>query len=73
MTPGQFYAWIDRAHRGAEIVYHVGLLMRDRQQYGREALHVLATAVYHAYAAKRVVLFQRRVAPGEYEYCAVRR
>lgn len=66
----------DRARR--RIVYHVGLLARDRENTStlskedRAAINVVARAAWNASAAGKLFLVQRRLPSGDFEYIAIK-
>ncbi|HEY2533040.1 MAG TPA: hypothetical protein VGJ20_34780 [Xanthobacteraceae bacterium] len=65
-----FHDWLDGASR--RLVYHRGFLSRDWEPISDEAhiLAALAASVRRAADKGLVVLFQRRVGEGVYEYSA---
>lgn len=69
MQRPRFVELVDAAKPGEIIVYHVGFLMRDRM-LGSTFLEVNATAcaAWEAMEAGRVLLSQRRIDVGVYEY-----
>jgi hypothetical protein len=75
MTPAQFDAQL----RGnGRVIYHTGLLMRDRQRESNphsdvwRAVDDLAKHVWSKYGAGRVSLTQIRITPGVCQYIATR-
>lgn len=72
-TRQQFVEALSRARKGARIVYHTGLLMRDRL-FDRE-LNNTAWGAWNAYIEGRCTLIQRRIVgaePSACEYIAVK-
>lgn len=63
-----------RARPGDRWVYHIGSLMYDRQE-GPEckAVHAQAKAAWEAYTVGLVTLVQRKTAPLEFQYIAIKR
>jgi hypothetical protein len=60
--------------KGQALVYHVGSLMLDRLRGPMYAtVHGVALAAYQAYERGEVTLVQRKLAPLQYEYIAIRR
>jgi hypothetical protein len=64
-------AMVAAMRRGEAVTYHVGDLAGDR--LGDAAVAGRAAAYLEAADAGRVLLSQRRIGPGRYEYRAVRR
>lgn len=62
---------IDAMQRGERIVYHTGRLANDRMTDA--AIGGIATAYQNAHGKGLVILSQRRVAAGRYEYIAIRK
>lgn len=59
--------------KGQRLVYHVGSLMFDRLRGPMYAtVHGVALAAYQAYERGEVTLVQRKIAPLQYEYIAIR-
>ena len=71
MTIAEFEAHLKAAPCGAWITYHLGHLWWDRDN-DRE-LAALGDSVFTAYQSKAVLLVQRRLGPGRFEYIAVKR
>ncbi len=80
MTPIAANEWLASAQPKSRIVYHVGMLMADRQPQGRKSeaekqareLGEVARAFMDASEKGRVRLVQRRLGDSQYEYIAVR-
>lgn len=73
MTPEEFSEWKTNAKIGERLVYHVGLLMADRQSPpDGESLGVLAGEISTAANRGHIVLLQERVEPLVCRYYAVR-
>lgn len=70
MNVKTMYAALNSATRGEGVVYHTGLLMRDRQR--NTDLNGGAAAAWHEYERGRAILVQRRVSPGVCDYIIVR-
>lgn len=79
-----FSEFLNHASPGARYVYHIGLLMKDRQQhdgwsqtYSHNELHYAAEAVWDAYEKGYVYLVQQRQSGsqglGVYVYIAIKR
>lgn len=69
----QFLNDFGRLRKGAQLVYHTGLLMRDRQL--DKDVNLVAWAAWNAYVEGRCALVQRRVRdaiPSACQYIAVR-
>lgn len=68
-----FTHWLRTALPGSHFVYHIGLLMADRQ-IGDEALAVdmAGRLAWRAYESKRVALTQRRLDKHNSQYVATR-
>jgi hypothetical protein len=73
-TAREFDAKVDALKRGEVVVYHQGLLMRDRQFDTAEAhtVHALGLRAWRAAEAGVVALVQRRLEPGVCAYLAVK-
>lgn len=70
MTTKQLFDALHRAKRGDVIIYHTGLLMRDRQ---RNALvNETAAAAWALHLRHEVCLWQNRVSPGVCDYYVVK-
>ena len=72
MTTTEFDRWLRLAVPGDRVVYHTGLLMKDRLE--DEELDLLAVRVW--WEGRRgglVELVQRRIGAGQCEYVAVKR
>lgn len=72
-TRQQFVNDLGHTRRGGKLVYHVGLLMRDRQM--DKDVNNVAWAAWNAYVEGRCTLVQRRLRdaiPSACEYIAVR-
>lgn len=79
----KFHDWLDRAKPGAKLLYHRGELAYQREgivtinhrlhHVYNEPLHSLAEAVWRAYRRNRVVLTQKRVDYGQFDYYATKR
>ncbi len=71
MTRENFAAALAAAKPGANIVYHVGNLMSDRE-FGKNFLtvHGVGLAAWAAMEAGKVELFQKPVGDGRYTYYA---
>lgn len=79
LTATRLCQWLARAPRGERLVYHEGLLIRDRTQPGsllpakeRDRLNTVATLVWRAGELGLVQLFSQKRADGAYRYLAVR-
>lgn len=60
--------------KGQTLIYHVGLLMNDRQAGPCfQTIHGVALAAWEAYEQGKVTLVQRKVDIGHYQYMAIRR
>ena len=73
MTRVNFLAKLAHAQRGEKVVYHTGSLMFDRmigQQF--QTVHAIGVAAWEAYMQGRCLLFQRKIAPLQFEYIAVK-
>lgn len=79
-----FQEFLDHAKPGTKYVYHIGLLMKDRQQYepwsrtyGDNEIHFNALKVWEAQEKEQVYLVQQRqhgsTGLGVYVYFAVKR
>jgi hypothetical protein len=70
-----FMHWANTSQRGSRRVYHTGFLCNDRERKGedRDELSLLADMALALCEDRKVHLFQRRVAPGCFEYCAEKR
>lgn len=78
-----FNEFLADAPPGSKFVYHVGLLMNDRQalepwsqKWGHTPLHYFAKRIYDAYEEGKVLLVQekrRELGNGTYIYYAVKR
>ena len=53
------------------MIYHRGLLMLDRQH--DDKVNQKAHEVWKEHRAGRVILFQRRLGDGDYEYHSIRK
>jgi hypothetical protein len=73
LTPIMLAEFINSANVGDEIVYHVGLLMNDRQ-YGENfrRINMTATAAWDAMVEGKVRLVQAKFSPGRYTYGVVK-
>lgn len=73
-----FISWLGRSRPGDRVVYHQGLLMKDRQftANGKPSLHTAtstyAKSVMSAADAGMVMLFQKRLDEDTCDYIAVR-
>ena len=71
-------AWLKSSNRGEKMLYHTGLLMKDRQisTTGRAMasgmLDKLAKDVWTAYEMGDVKLVQKKSCEGIYQYIAIR-
>lgn len=74
MTRYEFDTKVKNAKAGARIVYHVGDLAYDRQ-LGFDFLKVNAVglAAFQACEAGKVDLIQKLLAPGVFEYIAIKK
>lgn len=70
MTAKKMFDDLLRATRGEEVVYHTGLLMRDRQH--NEATNGCAAAAWAEYMRGAAMLFQRRVSAHACDYIIVK-
>lgn len=79
-----FQEFLAHAKPGAKYVYHIGLLMKDRQtlepwsrQYGHNELHYAALKIWEAYKSGEIHLVQTRQQGsqglGVYVYLAIKR
>jgi hypothetical protein len=59
-----------KARRGDEIIYHNGLLMRDRQT--DQHVHVRAEYAYTKHLLGEAMLFQRRISDTKCAYLMVK-
>ena len=66
----KFSSWLG-SYSMQRLVYHTGFLMRDR--LGDAEVEKLGRLAWAAKARGKVLLIQRRVAEGVYEYRAVKR
>jgi len=66
MTEEQFEQALKAAKPGDEIVYHTGFHCMNASGIRMPTAH----AAWRAYIMERVVLYQRRLAPGKLNYCA---
>lgn len=66
-----FNANVKKLRRGAWFCYHTGYLARDRRT--QQTQRTVAQFMYDAYEADRVILIQRKLGEGVYEYWAVGR
>lgn len=69
-SPRLFDSMLDGMERGQAMVYHEGLLMRDRQ--GNEDVNAVAWRAWRAMEAGAVALVQARLNPGVCAYLAVK-
>lgn len=60
----------EAAERGTQVVYHNGLLMRDRQN--EQHVHSRAEFAWAMHKAGKACLVQRRVTPGSCCYIMVK-
>jgi len=78
VSRAEFHRWLVRANPGAELEYHDGCLAVDRSSASRlgererRALARLAGAALKAAEAGRVHLVQRRNAPADFTYLAIK-
>lgn len=78
LDEGKFCDWIANALGGDAITYHDGFLMRDRSEQGelplreRQRINSLARRALIANELGLLHLVSRKVAPGRFEYIAVR-
>jgi hypothetical protein len=73
-----FRGWLATAPKGEAVVYHTGLLMKDRYSYAQgrwvpNQLHSIALMVWQAYRLGYVSLVQRKNEEFRYDYIAVKR
>lgn len=78
MQPKSFDTWLRKSEPGSKIMYHIGLLMKDRQSLGvhgyvKNETHFDGLEVWNAYLSGRVELTQRKRKDGDYEYWATKR
>lgn len=60
--------------KGQTLIYHVGLLMHDRQAGPCfQTIHGVALAAWEAFEQGKVTLVQRKMGIGHYQYLAIRR
>lgn len=62
--------WARNARRGEALLYHTGLLMRDRQN--STLLSAVADCLWEMYEKGLVALVQHRSGDSKYEYLAVK-
>lgn len=62
---------IDTLPRGDSVIYHRGSLMFDRVR--NPEVNTIASAVWRAYEAGKVLLIQKRLEPSICAYIAVKR
>lgn len=62
--------WVKTARHGQEVVYYTGFLMKDRKS--DKELSFKADRALRAFETRLVILFQRKVGVGVYEYVAKR-
>ena len=78
LTAGRFWSWLARSEPGAALEYHRGLLILDRSPASelsedeRRVVARLADAALQAAEEGRVHLVQRRNAPFDFSYLAVK-
>ena len=71
-------AWLKNSDKGDRMIYHTGLLMKDRiiSQDGRtmenSALDKMARDIWNAYEMGDVKLVQKKSCEGIYDYIAIR-
>lgn len=70
MTIKKLFEALALATRGQRVVYHTGLLMRDRQHDAD--LNALASAAWELFKRREALLFQRRVSEGICDYFIVK-
>lgn len=62
--------WAKTAPKGEMLLYHRGLLMRDRQ--ASEPLNEVAHYIYVLASKGMITLNQNRIGEGDYQYFAVK-
>jgi hypothetical protein len=73
-----FHRWLERSHPGEQFEYYRGLLVRDRSpaselaERDRRALAEVADAAFRAAVDGSVHLVQRRHAPFDFSYLAIK-
>jgi hypothetical protein len=81
MAPKDFTAWLADAAKGASVIYHTGNVARDRKAWTDRdgikhkpiaGLDALAKAIARAAEGGVVALVQRRLAPDQWQYSAIR-
>jgi hypothetical protein len=78
LTVGRFRSWLARAEPGAALEYHRGLLILDRSpgselsEDERRTVAKIADAVSSAAEDRLVHLVQRRNAPFDFSYVAIK-
>lgn len=70
MTIKQLFDALHRAARGERVLYHTGLLMRDRQR--NPVLNDMAAAAWTLYERGEALLFQKRSSDGACDYYIVK-
>jgi hypothetical protein len=70
MTAKELFDALNRATRGERVLYHTGLLMRDRQR--DEVLNETAAAAWAEWLRGAGLLFQRRVSDRACDYYIVK-
>lgn len=84
ITLAAFQRWVEVSRPKDKMVYHVGMLVVDREKivqlpsYGIarvfiEPYHGIGVYAWWAYERGLVDLVQRRLADGRYEYIAIKR
>lgn len=66
----EFREWLRRARRGHVFVYHIGMLPNDRERDWE--VDQVAQEAWSVAEAGEVLLTQRRLESGKYEYIATR-
>lgn len=67
-----FEHWLTGAPAGQSWCYHQGYLAVDREQFGGSEVAALAQRAWRASEEGFVLLTQRRLGEGSYEYLATR-
>ena len=73
-----FNSWLLTAKKGETLLYHRGLLGKDRWNWANNMwlptpLHTLGLLVWTAYKNHRVILVQKRNGEFDYDYYAIKR
>ena len=63
-------AWARKAQKGDALLYHTGLLMRDRQRNG--VLHSVADVLWSMHERGALALVQHKRGDFDYDYIAIK-